>query len=100
MSNKYIDYLYGRGLSDNTINAFGISVCDPVGHCIPELKPFIDYRFYDSVLFPIRDVYNEIVAVGSRTVDIKKYVHTSYTKSRHLFGLNVTYPEIIRTRKV
>jgi DNA primase len=100
MSNKYLDYLHTRGLSNATIKAFGIGMCDPAGKCSnPEFAPLIDFRFYDTVLFPIKDLYNNLVAVASRSVDVKKYIHSSYSKSRHLFGLSVTYPEILRTRK-
>jgi len=75
-------------------------MCDPAGTCSnPEFVPLIDFRFHDTVLFPIKDLYNNLVAVASRSVDVKKYIHTSYSKSRHLFGLNVTHQEILRTRK-
>ena len=101
MSNKYLDYLYARGLSNSTIKAFGIGMCDPAGKCSnPDFIPLIDFRFHDTVLFPIKDLYNNLVAVASRSVDVKKYIHSSYSKSRHLFGLSVTYPEILLTRKV
>lgn len=100
MSNKYRDYLYSRGLSDNTIDTFGIDYCDPSGYCNnPLYVPFLDYRFHDTVLFPIKDLYNNVVAVASRSVDVKKYIHSKYTKSRHLFGLDITHGEILRTRK-
>jgi DNA primase len=99
--NKYRDYLHSRGLSDATIQTFEIGVCDPSGKCThPEYLPLIDYRFHDTVLFPIKDLYNSTVAVASRSVDVKKYIHSSYSKHRHLFGLNITYKEILRTRKV
>lgn len=101
MPNKYLDYLHVRGLSNSTIRDFEIGMCGPTGTCSnPEFAPFIDFRFHDTVLFPIKDLYNNLVAVASRSVDVKKYVHTKYTKSKHLFGLNVTYKEILRTRKV
>lgn len=98
---KYRQYLYSRGLSDRTINAFGIGYCDATGHCSDkEFIPLIDYRFHDTVLFPIKDLYNNIVAVASRAVDVKRYIHSKYTKSRHLFGLNIAHEEILRTKKV
>lgn len=101
MPNKYLDYLRFRGLSNDTIRDFGIGTCDSSGHCSnSEFTPLVDFRFYDTVLFPIKNVYNELIAVASRSVDVKKYIHSKYTKSRHLFGLNVTYKEILRTRKV
>jgi DNA primase len=100
-SSKYLEYLHGRGLSNSTIKAFGIGYCDPLGSCShPEYIPQIDFRFYDTVLFPIRDLYNNLVAVASRSVDVKKYIHSKYSKRRHLFGLNVTHTEILKTRKV
>jgi len=100
MSNKYLDYLRSRGLSNETIRAFEIGTCDSYGQCTnPEFAPLIDFRFHDTVLFPIKDLYNNLVAVASRSVDVKRYIHSKYTKSRHLFGLNVTYKEILRTRK-
>jgi DNA primase len=101
MSNKYLDYLYFRGLSNSTIRDFGIGMCSPTGTCSnPEFQSLIDFRFHDTVLFPIRDLYNNLVAVASRSVDVKQYIHTKYTKSKHLFGLNVTHKEILKTRKV
>jgi DNA primase len=101
MSNKYLDYLYFRGLSNSTIKDFEIGMCDPSGRCSnPEFIPLVDFRFHDTVLFPIKDLYNSLVAVASRSVDVKKYIHSKYTKSLHLFGLNVTYKEILQTRKV
>lgn len=98
---KYADYLYSRGLSDRTIKTFDIGFCDTGGNCSsPSYRPFVDYRFYDTVLFPIKDLYNNIVAVASRSPDVKKYIHSKYTKSKHLFGLDVAHAEILRTRKV
>ncbi len=99
--NKYLRYLYSRGLSDSTIHDFEIGYCEPSGTCsYLEYSPFVDFRFHDSVLFPIKNVYNQLVAVASRSVDTKKYIHTKYTKSHHLFGLHRTYPAILRTRQV
>lgn len=98
---RYSNYLYSRGLSDATIETFGIGACDASGRCThPEYTPLIDFRFHDAVLFPIRNLYNQLIGVGSRSVDAKMYIHSAYSKRRHLFGLNVTYPEIFRTRKV
>ena len=98
---KYLDYLYSRGLSNSTIKDFGIGYCDPSGNCsYPEYTSLVDFRFYDTVLFPIKDLYNNLVAVASRSVDVKKYIHSKYSKRRHLFGLNVTHTEILKARKV
>ena len=101
MNDRYTDYLYSRGLGDGTIKAFDIGSCDKNGNCShQEYGPLVDFRFHDTVLFPIKDLYNNLVAVASRSVDTKKYIHSKYTKRRHLFGLNVTHEEIFRTKKV
>lgn len=98
---KYTDYLHSRGLSDKTIATFGIGHCDSSGSCThKEYAPLIDYRFHDTVLFPIKDLYNNIVAVASRSVDVKMYIHSKYTKSRHLFGLNIAIEDILSSKKV
>ena len=101
MPNKYINYLYSRGISDATIKAFDLGYCDSSGICShPEYAVHVDFRFYDSVLFPVKDLYNNLVAVASRSVDTKKYIHSKYSKKKHLFGLNVTHRDILRTGKV
>lgn len=101
MHNKYVEYLYSRGLSDATIKAFDLGFCDDRGRCShPEYAPHVDFRFYNSVLFPIKDLYNNLVAVASRSVDAKMYIHSKYSKKKHLFGLNVTHRDILKTGKV
>ena len=101
MSNKYLEYLYSRGLSNSTIKAFDLGYYTDSGNCShPEYLPLIDFRFKDSVLFPVKDLYNNLVAVASRCISTKKYIHSKYAKKKHLFGLNITHEEILRTGKV
>ena len=101
MSNKYLEYFYSRGVGDKTIKDFELGFCTENGSCShPEYPPFIDYRFKDSVLFPIKDLYNNLIAVGSRSIVEKNYIHSSFTKKKHLYGLNVTYKEILKNKRV
>ena len=101
MHNRYVEYLYSRGLSDATIKAFDLGFCDEHGRCSHlEYMDHIDFRFHNSVLFPIKDLYNNLVAVASRSVDTKMYIHSKYSKKKHLFGLNVTHRDILKTGKV
>ena len=99
--NKYLDYLYSRGLSNKTIKDFGLGFCNQNGGVShPEYKPFIDFRFYNGVLFPIRDLYGNLIAVSSRNIDTKNYIHSKYTKKLHLYGLDVTHKNILQKNKV
>lgn len=101
MTNKYTEYFYGRGLDDATINAFNLGYCTEKGKCSsPEFQSLVDYRFHDCVLFPIYDLYGNLIAVSSRSVTGKAYIHSVYSKKKHLYGLNVTHPYILEAKKV
>lgn len=105
-----------RKLSENIIRAFHLAYEDSKGMIyvdadIPEpLKAPItetkqlDFRFLNSSVFPVFDLYNKIVGVSARPLvakpDLPKYINTSYEKSEHLYGLNVTYPFCIAERTV
>lgn len=100
LNHRYLDYFYSRGLSNKTITDFNLGFCDDTGRCFhPEYTPLTDFRFHDSVLFPVKDLYNNLIAVASRSVATKNYIHSKYSKKRHLFGLNVTHKEILNTKK-
>jgi DNA primase len=101
MSNCYLEYFYSRGLNNSTIENFKLGWCTPEGKAHPEeLRAAIDPRFYDCVLFPIYDLYNNLVAVGARSPSSKQYIHTKYSKRKHLFGLNVTHRDIFEAKRV
>ncbi|HEY0375807.1 MAG TPA: DNA primase [Pyrinomonadaceae bacterium] len=62
-------------------------------------------RFRGRLIFPVMDAQGRAVAFGGRTLDAggePKYLNSpetaSYTKGRHLFGLNVTRDEIRRRK--
>jgi len=98
---KYFNYFYNRGLSSKTIEAFGLGYYSDKGIVSHRAyTPFLDFRFKDSVLFPIKDLYGSLIAVASRSIETKNYIHSKYTKKKHLFGLNVTHESILREKKV
>lgn len=113
---KALDYLKNRGLSDETINKFGLGYSDVYrddlykylkskGYTDGDLKDsgLIRFdekygasdRFWNRVMYPIIDTNNRVIGFGGRTMgDGKpKYINTQDTmifdKSRNLYGLNL-----------
>lgn len=111
-----MEYLKGRGLTDETINKFGLGFSDVYsddlykylrskGYRDEELKDsgLIKYdekhgasdRFWNRVMYPIIDTSNRVIGFGGRVMgDAKpKYINTQDTpvfdKSRNLYGLNL-----------
>ncbi|MDO5156156.1 MAG: DNA primase [Eubacteriales bacterium] len=114
--NLAMEYLKQRGLSDETINAFGLGYSDKYsddlykylkskGYQDDQLKEsgLVKFdekyggsdRFWNRVMFPIVDVNNRVIGFGGRVMgDAKpKYINTQDTpvfdKSRNLYGLNL-----------
>ncbi len=111
-----LQYLKGRGLSDETITQFGLGFSDVYrddlykylknkGYKDEDLNDsglvkfdekygFSD-RFWNRVMFPIIDTNNRVIGFGGRVLgDAKpKYINTQDTlvfdKSRNLYGLNL-----------
>jgi DNA primase len=105
------DYLKNRRkLSSDTIRDFHLAYCDKDGFIYADSKfpapsLTIDYRFNHSVLFPISNVYNDLIGISARKLDYDtkkdlKYVNTVYPKTDHLYGLNVTYTYCFAARRV
>lgn len=103
-SNNYLEYFYSRGLDTSTIKTFDLGFYTKDGVVSnPSFTTFLDYRFKDCVLFPIYDLYSNLISVSGRTLQDRKemkYVHTTYPKRKHLYGLNVTYKNILNSREV
>jgi DNA primase len=101
-----------RHLTEETVRAFHLGYLSPKGDLYadpkcPELVKELtkkDFRFRDTVLFPIFDMYGDVIAVSARLMVPKeghpKYVNTIYEKASHLYGLHLAWPEILRSRKV
>ena len=109
------EYLKNRGLSDDTIRAFGLGYAAPYpddlyqylkkeGYSDEILKESglvkIEERgaydkFWNRVMFPIMDVNNRVIGFGGRVMGEgnPKYLNSPETKifdkSRNLYGLNV-----------
>ncbi|MBR1866465.1 MAG: DNA primase, partial [Lachnospiraceae bacterium] len=111
-----MEYLRNRGLSDETINQFGLGFSDVYsddlykylkskGYKDEELKDSglvrfdekhgASDQFWNRVMYPIIDTNNRVIGFGGRVMgDAKpKYINTQDTpvfdKSRNLYGLNL-----------
>lgn len=110
-----MEYLKGRGLSDETIQKFGLGYSDKFGSGLYRYLKSKGYpdgllhesglfnaderhgmydKFWNRVIFPIMDVNSKVIGFGGRVMgDGKpKYLNSPETKifdkSRNLYGLN------------
>ncbi|MDX1497577.1 MAG: DNA primase [Salinisphaeraceae bacterium] len=107
---KAIEYLKGRGLNREVVNAYGIGyapegwsglvdklgagqLLTKAGLAIAKDGGGVYDRFRDRIMFPIRDSRGRIIAYGGRTMgdDSAKYLNSPETplfhKGRNLYGL-------------
>lgn len=120
LGKKALDYLKGRGLTDETIKAFNLGYApnswDSLvkflkkrGFLIEEILEaglVVDSngggydRFRGRVMFPLVDVKNQIIGFAGRILGVgePKYINSPQTvifdKSNFLFGLNLSKGEI------
>lgn len=90
-------------MSSETIKTFNLGYCSKTGQCSSrDFLPFIDNRFFDSVIFPIYDLHDNLISISARPLKTQgfKYIHTSYEKAKHLYGLNITHPYILKEKCV
>jgi DNA primase len=83
-----LDYLIGRGVSEESINTFKIGYC-PMGAGVPGFSGMMIVPYYDS--------YGDLVAVTARDVAKNsgpKWWHESFDKPNYLFGMNHAYKHI------
>jgi DNA primase len=108
-----LTYLQKRGLSDTTINRFGLGYAGQTGNALYQYLKSKGYddallketglftyergihdKFWNRVMFPIMDINNKVIGFGGRVMgDAKpKYLNSPETKlfdkSRNLYGLN------------
>lgn len=110
--NKGISYLLEqRYLTSESIEKFRLGFCDEYGQFKFHVSldnfdselPKLDPRFYNSVIFPIFDLYNKVIGVSARSLSPTndlKYINTVYKKGKHLYGLNFTWWDCLKKRKV
>ncbi len=109
-----LNYLRKRGLSDDTINRFGLGYSSQTSNglykylkgqgydddLLKETGLFtyergVNDKFWNRVMFPIMDINNKVIGFGGRVMgDAKpKYLNSPETKlfdkSKNLYGLNV-----------
>jgi len=114
---EVITYLKNRGLTDESITKFEIGIFPQDLRDLFTLNPK-DLREADIIqnasyskfknqdlIFPIKDVYNNYIAIAGRTRlsekernknRILKYMNSKYSKSKHLFGLNYAKRSILK----
>ncbi|MBQ9272833.1 MAG: DNA primase [Mogibacterium sp.] len=123
--NKGLAYLRKRGLSNDTITAFGLGYAPASGHALVDhlraegvsdddmLKLGLANKgsnglydkFRDRVMFPIISVQDKVIGFGGRAIgDYKpKYLNSPeseiFLKKNNLFGLNLTKKEIDREQR-
>ena len=108
-----LSYLQKRGLSDTTINRFGLGYAGQTSNALYQYLKSKGYddallketglftyergihdKFWNRVMFPIMDINNKVIGFGGRVMgDAKpKYLNSPETKlfdkSRNLYGLN------------
>ncbi len=109
-----LNYLKKRGLSDDTINRFGLGYSSQTSsglyryikeqgyddELLKESGLFtyergVNDKFWNRVMFPIMDINNKVIGFGGRVMgDAKpKYLNSPETKlfdkSKNLYGLNI-----------
>ncbi len=109
------EYLKGRGLSDDTLNKFGLGFSPASASLYDVLRKagfddellnlsamftFSETRgmrdkFWNRVMFPIMDINSKVIAFGGRVMGdaLPKYLNSNETlifdKSRNLYGLHL-----------
>lgn len=113
---KALDYLHGRGLTDETITRFGMGYSDiyendlyrylkEKGYTDVQMKDsgLVEIRedkgaldkFWNRVMVPILDINGKVIAFGGRVLGdgLPKYVNTKETavfdKGHNLFAMNI-----------
>lgn len=97
-----------RKLNEETIRAFHLSYLDQQGNVYigAEFKgaglTIPSFFAKNSVLFPILDMYGNVVSISSRPLgpSTKKYINTVYEKADHLYGLYHTWQDCLKEQSV
>ena len=123
--NKGLAYLRSRGLTKETITAFGLGYAPASGHALVDHlrsegvndedmirlglansgKGGLYDKFRDRVMFPIISTQDKVIGFGGRAIgDYKpKYLNSPeseiFLKKNNLFGLNLTKKEIDREQR-
>ncbi|MDO5301705.1 MAG: DNA primase [Tissierellia bacterium] len=122
-----LQYLYGRGIGEETIKAFGLGFAPAGGDQLTNYllkkgfqeeelatagliskssygQGYFD-RFRNRIVFPIIDIRGRVIGFGGRALsktDRAKYLNTAETpifhKGRELFGLNLIHRQKNRDR--
>ncbi len=112
---KALEYLLGRGMTDETIKKFGLGYSNKTSddlYLYLKQKGYSDNllkesglvsveergnydKFWNRVMFPIMDAHNKVIGFGGRVMGegSPKYLNSPETKifdkSRNLYGMNI-----------
>lgn len=100
-----------RGLTPETITEHNLAFCNKQGFLYAKTsypKDFtrLEEKFFDSIIFPIYDVYGSPIGIMSRPFwnSRSKYINSTgsnlFTKGRHLYGLDKSHPYILKENQV
>ncbi len=89
------------------LNKFELNFLIKYGFFIKDINKKIYDRLYDRIIFPIYDIYNNIIAFGGRTINkynFIKYINSSknffFIKKNCLYNLNNIRKRYIRLDKI
>ena len=106
-----IEYLHGRGVSENEIKRYGIGYGKVVGvpeENSPDRKRFMEEsfkgrKFEERVIFPMRDSVGRVIGIIGRSLTVKgfKIFATDEAKFHGMFvGLYEALPQIYKENRV
>jgi DNA primase len=104
---KYL--VENRKLTEQTIRTFNLGYHTAEGETYIGAEftgtlPTLPATMRNSTIFPIIDTYGTCVAVSARSLDSKpntpKYINTVFEKAKNLYGINVTWRDMLREQSV
>lgn len=91
---KFWSWLHNRGLSDETIEVFGLGYAE-----VPDLSDADEFnrRKVPSITIPVRDINGNIVSISYRRLEGEpRYQHfntSAFSRDRHLYNIDIASGE-------
>lgn len=86
-----LNYLINeRHLDIQTINDFNVGY----------FSDAIDHQLTGRVIYPLYNVYNDLIAISTRKLNVEKsksFWHEDFEKKLNLFGINLAYSNIVKS---
>ena len=93
---RLIEYLKKRGISKQTAKDFNLALYTNKFKFLGEEfnhEEFVSDVHKQSIIFPVLDVYGELVCISSKNPDQPKYFHKG-SKTKTFYGLHTTWKYI------